>query len=92
MRQAIISAAADALSGRDRAPSRRNPNYKPNPDFQAIAKLVGCCRAIIDVRQTTDIEDLLSGFLDDGMRGRDLKTIRTCRDLLTELLEYADAT
>jgi hypothetical protein len=73
------------------AASRRNPIHKPNPAFDAVAKLTGCCQQIVDLRQTTASRTLLSGFLDEGMRSRDLKIIRACRDSLTAFLETADA-
>jgi hypothetical protein len=92
LRQAVLEAAQRGLrNGGDQVPSRRNPHYERNPAFEAIAKLVGNCRSIIETRTSNDVEMLLSGFIDDGMRSRDLRTIRTCRDLLTEILEIADA-
>jgi hypothetical protein len=92
MRQAVVEAAMRGLRGGSR-PRRdnRNPLYKPDPQFAAMAAVVGCCRTVIDRTAEHGAVYILGGFLDDGMRGRNLTTIRECRDVLTALLEVADA-
>jgi len=92
LRKAVVEAAQRGLA-RNAAPAknRRNPEYVDDPAFKAMARLTGMCRSIIELRQETPAADILAGFLDADMRGRNLQTIRTCRDLLTELLETADA-
>jgi hypothetical protein len=88
LRQAVVEAAA--RGGKERAPSHKNPEYVDDPAYKAMARLTGACRTIIDLRAETPVETVFAGFLDAGMRTRNLRTIRTCRDLLTELLEYTD--
>jgi hypothetical protein len=83
--------AAVMSGGREPRQSRRNPIYKPDPVFEALLQFTGSCRDIIAVREENEVDVLLGSFIDEGMRFRDLRSIRLCRDLLTEFLEAADA-
>jgi hypothetical protein len=89
LREVVMEAVMSG--GREPRQSRRNPIYKPDPVFDALLRLTGSCRDIIAVREANEVEALLGSFIDGGMRSRDLRSIRLCRDLLTEILEAADA-
>jgi hypothetical protein len=84
-RAAVRAFVQEALAGHGRR------EYVDDPAFQAMAKLTGCCQTIIDLRAETSVETIFAGFLgSEDIRARNLRTIRKCRDLLTELLEDTD--
>lgn len=91
MRQMVTEAAQRGLRGGQQSGSRRNPMHQPNPRFDAMASVAGHCRSIITKIEETSVEYIISGFLDDGMRDRNLATIRKCRDTLTDILEASNA-
>lgn len=91
MRQMVTEAAQRGLRGGQQSGGRRNPMHQPNPRFDAMASVAGSCRSIITKIEETSVEYIISGFLDDGMRDRNLATIRKCRDTLTDILEASNA-
>ena len=91
MRQMVSEAAQRGLRGGQQSGGRRNPMHQPNPRFDAMASVAGSCRSIITKIEETSVEYIISGFLDDGMRARNLATIRKCRDTLTDILEASNA-
>ena len=91
MRQMVSEAAQRGLRGGQQSGGRRNPMHQPNPRFDAMASVAGSCRSIITKIEETSVEYIISGFLDDGMRDRNLATIRKCRDTLTDILEASNA-
>ncbi len=89
VREAVLAAINGGL-GPEPTSSRKNPHYVHDPAFDAASKLTGCCRTIVDLRKSMSLETIFAGFLDSEMRDRNLRTIRVCRDLLTEILEHPD--
>lgn len=88
LREIVIAAAQRGLRPEPKS-SRRNPHYEHDPQFEVMASLTGCCRTILAHAAEHPTAFILGGFLDDGMRERNLTTIRECRDYLTALLEEA---
>jgi hypothetical protein len=92
--QEIISAHMALPKSQRRGLSRRgrrpNPFYEPDPQFDAMLVVVGSCRNIVERGMQFSCEYIIGGCLDDDMRERNLATIRTCRDFLTQILEVAD--
>ncbi len=90
VREAVIAAARGGLRGAP-SPVRRNPNYEPDPAFDAVAKLAGACRDVTGVLAAHGVGFLLRGFLTPSMRERSLCDFEAARDHLTSILEAADA-
>ncbi len=90
VRAAVLAAAKGGMRPAP-SPTRRNPHYEPNPAFDAVSKLSGACQDISDLLKKHGAEFVLGGFLDRGMRERNLNTIEAARDHLTAILEAADA-
>lgn len=88
LREAVIAAAQRGLRPSPQ-PRRRNLEYVHDPQFEATVSLAGSCRRILAISEEHSAEYLLGGFLDAGMRERDLTSIRQCRDYLSALLEEA---
>lgn len=92
LREAVLEAASVGLSGkRPAAPSRKNPHYQPDAKWDAMLAVSAGCRDMMDRVRDLTPDFILSGFVDDGQRQRNLASIRECRDFLTLILEAADA-
>jgi len=91
MRATVVEAAMRGLKGGQKAPSRRNPDYDPDPKFNAMASVAGSCRSIADKVSEHGIAFILGGFLDDAMRARNVETFRAGRDALNQILDACDA-
>lgn len=86
IREAVIEAAKPT-----RSPDRKNPKYRPDPQFDAMLAVSGGCRDMMDEVRELEPQFVIGGFVDEAQRERNLASIRECRDYLTRLLEYADA-
>lgn len=92
LRQAVIEAAERGLRGTFKVPSasRVNPNYKPDPQWDAMLAVSAGCRNMMDKVRGLNPAYIIGGFIDDGQRTRNLADIRECRDFLNQILEMAD--
>jgi hypothetical protein len=91
IREAVLYAAKQGLRGTDPMSRRRPTATESDPQFEAMLAVAGNCRDILTRAGSFAPEYIIGGFLDDGMRERNLTTIRRCRDFLTQILETADA-
>jgi hypothetical protein len=67
--------------------SRRNPHYRPNPAFQAMAHVAGAAVSIVEKIDAIGPEAIAASFHDDAMRLRNRATFILARDALAQLVE-----
>jgi len=72
---------------KERKPSNRNPYFKPNPIRDALGKVTGGCRDILEVMQKHSVKTLSGAFIDDGDKEEKMGLIKTARDALTSFLQ-----
>ena len=92
LRKMVAEAAMRGLRGGNSKKKARNPLYQPDPAFDAIAGINGCCRRITELLETHGPEFVLSGCVDRAMRERSIAAVTRGRNLLDQLLEKAHAT
>jgi hypothetical protein len=90
IREAVIHAATQGIRGTNPMSRRRPMETESDPQFEAMLVVAGNCRDILARAGSFAPEYIIGGFVDDGMRERNLTTIRRCRDFLTAILETAD--
>lgn len=90
LREQVIEAARRGLRPAPAA-KRRNPDHVPNPPFEAMAAVAGSCQRIIDKIAEGGPAFIISGFMDDAMRDRNVATFTAARDALNTLLEACRA-
>jgi ParB/RepB/Spo0J family partition protein len=85
LREATLMAAA----GRSptSASANRNPLYKPNENYKALALVTSYCDSISGKVEDVGAASLAKGIVDDGMRAREVETIKRCIENLNTLLE-----
>ena len=91
LRKMVVNAAMRGLRGGGSARRAVNPHHQPNPAFDAVAAIDGCCTRIAQQFDAHGTEFILSGYVDQAMRERSITKMRRGRDVLTTLLEAADA-
>lgn len=89
-RAVVVEAARRGLQG-ERRPAARNPDYRPNPAFDAMSALTGSCRRINEIVTDKGLDGVLAGFLDAAMVARNLPDIEAARDHLNLILERCNA-
>jgi hypothetical protein len=90
IREAVIHAATQGIRGSHPMSRRRPTETESDPQFEAMLVVAGNCRDILARAGNFAPEYIIGGFVDDGMRERNLTTIRRCRDFLTTILETAN--
>jgi hypothetical protein len=82
-----------AMRGLRPAPteSRRNPDYSPDPAFQAMASVIGSCTSIIERLAACPPTAIASRLGDGARRATNVGQIRRAHSDLTKLLEVIDA-
>jgi hypothetical protein len=90
IREAVIHAATQGIRGTHPMSRRRPCETESDPRFEAMPVVAGNCRDMLARAGSFSSEYIIGGFVDDGMRERNLTTIRRCRDFLTHILETAD--
>lgn len=92
IREAVLEAAREGLKP-ERRPARHRPTQKPerDPQFELAIHVGAECAHMVERVGDQSPEYILDGFLDDAMRQRAVEDIRQCRDLLTRIVETADA-
>jgi hypothetical protein len=90
LRQIVTEAA---MRGLRPAPteSRRNPDYAPDPAFQAMASVIGSCTSIIEKLASCPPSAIASRLGDGARRATNVGQIRRAHSDLTKLLEVIDA-
>ena len=85
LREATLIAAA----GRSPASTstNRNPLYKPNENYKAMALVTSYCDSISGKVEDVGATSLAKGIVDEGMRAREVETIKRCIENLNTLLE-----
>jgi hypothetical protein len=91
LREQVIDMAERGLKPAPRA-DRRNPDYRPDPAFQAMAYVAGAALSIVEKIDAIGPEAIAASFHDDAMRLRNRATFILARDSLTKLIEacYAE--
>lgn len=87
LRKMVVDASLRGLRGGGRKKRSRNPVFAPDPAFDAIAGIDGCCRRITELFETHGATFILSGCVDEAMRKRSIATMTHGRDVLTQILE-----
>lgn len=90
IREQIISAAANGLRPAP-TPSRRNPDYQPNPDRDAARRAVDACQEVARVLGQKTPRAFLAALHDDAERSRAILAMGHARDFLVSFLEDAHA-
>ena len=90
LRKMVVDAAMRGLRPQ-RSASRRNPLYEPNPAFDAVAAIDSCCERIAEHVDAHGVEFILSGYVDRPMLERSIAKMHRGRDVLTTLMEAANA-
>jgi len=90
LRKMVVDAAMRGLRPQ-RSASRRNPLYEPNPAFDAVAAIDSCCERIAEQFDAHGAEFILSGYVDRPMLERSIAKMHRGRDVLTTLMEAANA-
>lgn len=90
-RAAIRGAISDVLSGKSHAApvSRKNPIFEVNPAFDAISAITGAARRINDLFREYADEFIVSGFVDEAMKRREVATLRKTIEHLQRFLGEA---
>jgi len=91
LRRMVVDAAMRGLRGGGTARRPANPLHKPNPAFDAVAAIDGCCTRIAERFDAHGAEFILSGYVDRSMLERSIAKMRRGRNVLTTLLEAANA-
>ncbi|MCC5976324.1 MAG: hypothetical protein JJT81_20070 [Rubellimicrobium sp.] len=92
LRKMVVDAAMRGLRPQRRK-SRRGPNplHEPNPAFDAVAAIDSCCERISEQFDLHGVDFILSGYVDRPMLTRSIAKMNRGRDVLTTLLEAANA-
>ena len=92
LRKMVVDAAMRGLRPQRRK-SRRGPNpiHEPNPAFDAVAAIDSCCERITENFDLHGVDFILSGYVDRPMLTRSIAKMNRGRDVLTTLLEAANA-
>lgn len=91
-RAAVRAAIVESLTSppkRARA-NNKNPNYVEDPHFSAMAAISAAARSISEKLDELGLDFVMRGFLDDGMRARNVPIFRSGQQALTQLLEACD--
>lgn len=92
LRKMVVEAAIRGLRPQ-RQKNRRAPNplHEPNPAFDAVAAIDSCCERITEHFDLHGVDFILSGYVDRPMLTRSIAKMIRGRDVLTTLLEAANA-
>jgi hypothetical protein len=91
LRKMVVDAAMRGLRGGTGRKRAVNPHHKPNPAFDAVAAIDGCCTRIVDQFDAHGSEFILSGCVDQPMLERSIAKMIRGRDVLNILMEAANA-
>lgn len=91
LRKMVVDAAMRGLRGGGSGRRPVNPHHKPNPAFDAVAAIDGCCARIAEQVDANSVDFILSGYVDQAMLERSITKMRRGRDVLNTLLEAANA-
>ena len=92
LRKMVVDAALRGLRPQRRKSGRGpNPLHEPNPAFDAVAAIDSCCERIAEHFDLHGVDFILSGYVDRPMLTRSIAKMNRGRDVLTTLLEAANA-
>lgn len=83
LREAVVAMA----QSKPQSASNKNPIYKPNAQFNALASVTGYCDSINEKIEKHGPAYLVAGAVDDAMKAREKATIARCINNLTKLSE-----
>ena len=86
LRKTVLEAAMRGLRP-ERKKKTINPLYAPNPAFDAMALVNGCCTDITEAYDKHGANFILSGCLTSDMRASSIERMTRGRDVLNLLLE-----
>ena len=90
LRKVVLEAAMRGLRP-ERKKKPVNPLYEPNPAFDAMALVNGCCTDIVEAFDTHGVDFILSGCVTPDMRESSIERMTRGRDVLNLILETANA-
>ena len=90
LRKIVVEAAMRGLRP-ERKKKPVNPLYEPNPAFDAMALVNGCCTDIAEAFDTHGADFILSGCLTPVMRESSIERMTRGREVLSLLLEASHA-
>ena len=90
LRKIVVEAAMRGLRP-ERKKKPVNPLYEPNPAFDAMALVNGCCTDIAEAFDTHGADFILSGCLTPDMRESSIERMARGREVLSLLLEASHA-
>ena len=90
LRKIVVEAAMRGLRP-ERKKKPVNPLYEPNPAFDAMALVNGCCTDITEAFDTHGADFILSGCLTPVMRESSIERMTRGREVLSLLLEASHA-
>ncbi len=93
LREVVIDAAIRGLrtGGREPAPSRKNPDYQPNPTRDAMARISDYAAQIVTITRTAGRTAILASFYSPDERDLFLKNIAAAIATLGTFMEQTDA-
>jgi hypothetical protein len=91
LRKVVLEAAMRGLRGGSGRKKPVNPFHEPNPAFDAIALVNGCCTDIAEAFDRLGAQFILSGCVSPDMRESSIERITRGRNVLNLILEAADA-
>jgi len=89
LRKIVVEAAMRGLRP-ERKKKLVNPFYEPNPAFDAMALVNGCCTDIAEAFDTHGADFILSGCLTPVMRESSIERMARGREVLNLILEAAN--
>jgi len=89
LRKIVVEAAMRGLRP-ERKKKPVNPLYEPNPAFDAMALVNGCCTDITEAFDTHGADFILSGCLTPVMRESSIERMTRGREVLNLILEAAN--
>lgn len=93
LREVVIDAAIRGLrtGGREPAPSRKNPDYQPNPTRDAMARISDYAAQIVTITRTAGRTAILASFYSPDERDLFLENIAAAIATLGTFMEQTDA-
>lgn len=79
------------LRGGARKKKAVNPIHEPNPAYDAVVLVNGCCSDIAEAFDKHGADFILSGCVNSDMRESSIERITRGRDILNLILEAANA-
>jgi hypothetical protein len=90
LRREVEAVAMQALAGADFSEVTRHPRAgrtAPDPNFDAMAQVAGCCRRLVELVEANGVEAIRAGFLNEGIRLDTVPLFHAAHAALVQLIE-----